>query len=125
MSSCRCLQCGHMKSLYSSIRMGAFGLPMILPLSTSGVAARQGSTAAASSARVLMQFILAITRIQHRPPRICDSGLAREELVEVILEERVAVPHRPGLLLALVRHHHGGRLRDRHGVARVDVLLHL
>jgi hypothetical protein len=45
------LQAGHSKSLKTSIRMGALGLPSVLPGSASDEAARQGNSAASARAK--------------------------------------------------------------------------
>src|SRR5262249_10301549 len=50
MSSCRCLQCGQVKSPYNSRRMGAEVFPRVFPLGNSGIAAEQRVAAATAMA---------------------------------------------------------------------------
>src|ERR1022692_3788707 len=68
---------------------------MVLPFSGSGPAARQGNSAARDSARI---FIPVIVR------------LLAEQQIHHALEEAVVAPTGPRGLLALARHHQGGRL---------------
>src|SRR5438270_6916404 len=109
--------------------MGAVGMPMILPLSASGgAAARQGNSAASKSARIFISSILnrsirvlrSFMPIQRRPPVLCDS-LLRQQRVQVTLQQRIAIPHRPWLLLTLIDDDQGRGLRDRDRIAHVDV----
>src|SRR5258708_34097988 len=100
MVSCRCLHAGHMKSLYNSNSIGAAGSPMVLPLSTSGPAARHGSSATRVSARI---FIPVIVR------------LLAEQQIHHTLEKAVVAPTAPRGLLALARHHQGGRAAHVNG----------
>src|SRR5450759_5205594 len=107
--SCRFLQAGQAKSLYSSNSIGAAGSPMVFPLSTSGPAARQGSSAAKASARI---FILVIVR------------LLAEQQIHHALEEAVIGPTGPRGLLALARHHQGRRTVHVHGNALFQITLY-
>src|SRR4029079_3110654 len=88
--SCRFLQAGHMKPLYNSNIIGAEGSPMDLPLSTSGPAARQGSSAASANAKIFIPTIVRLLTQQ----QICHA-----------LEEPVVAPTTSRALLAFSRQH--------------------
>src|ERR1035437_7593808 len=83
---------------------------MVLPLSTSGPAARHGSNAASASAKI---FIPVIVR------------LLAEQQVNHTLEKAVVGPTVPRSLLALARHYHGRRTVHVSGHALIQIALHL
>src|ERR1019366_7923573 len=70
--SCSPLQAGHSKSLKTSIRMGALGLPSDLPGSASDEAARQGNSAVSARAKsfIFLFYVQAPpTATPHDPPQ--------------------------------------------------------
>src|SRR5450432_59089 len=98
--SCRCLQCGHWKSLYISIRRGAAGLPRPFPWPeaiwpAAPVDQRKGSTTASAAAKILIE-----------------SSSLLQQVVKIAFEQIVVGPIGPRRLLHALGNEHRWGLVD-------------
>src|SRR5450432_1165025 len=113
--SCRCLQCGHWKSLYISTRMGAAGLPRALPWPMAPVGERMGKNTASAAAET--RFVSAFRSL------IGLSSLL-QQVVKVAFEQIVVGPIGPRRLLRSLGDEHGGGLVHPQSGARLHFALH-